>query len=170
MIPVLLGIWIALWVNDWNENKKNQQFLNNVLGSVEKENETNVKELNAIIPRQEMLLDSLNAHLENVDVPILEILSRVQGFKIPAIKNASSQALVNSKPELMEYEVLRILAEIESEHKTLEEKTNYATSFLYRNLNASEKDEKTIFKVLLNDIIDSEHQLQKYFESLRAAL
>ena len=168
MIPVILGIWIALWVNDWKTNKNDIQFLNSVLQSVEQENELNLKEITTIIPKQEKLLENIIQNLNNDETKILEVLSLAQGFKIPSLKNTSSQSLIKSKPELVDYKIIRILADIEGEQKSFENKINYATSFLYQNLNANEKDEKTIFKVLLTDIIDSENQLKQLFEELQS--
>lgn len=168
MIPVILGIWIALWVNDWNTKKNDLQFLNSVLQSVKKENEMNLNEIKTIVSKQEALLESIDQNLQSNETTILEILSISQGFKIPSLKNTSSQNLVSSKPELVDYEIIRILADIQGEQRAFENKINYATSFLYQNLNANERDEKTIFKALLYDIIDSENQLKGLYEELKA--
>ncbi len=168
MIPVILGIWIALWVNDWNKNKNDLQFLNSVLQSVKQENEVNLTEIEQVMPKQKKLLESIGQNLDDNGITILEILSKAQGFKIPSLKNTSSQSLINSKPELVDYEIIRILADLEGEQKTFENKISYATSFLYQNLNADEKDEKIIFKVLLTDIIDSENQLKSLYEELKS--
>ena len=166
MVPIILGIWIALWVSNWNENKKDKQFLERVMQSVQSENKVNLEEISVIRPRQEGLMESVESHLNDNGTTILQILSKSGGFKIPSIKNTSWKALTGSKIELMDYKTLKILTDIEEEDKALESKIDYATSFLYKNLNANGKDEKMIFKVLLNDIIDSENQLEKLFMEL----
>ncbi len=166
MVPVILGIWIALWVSNWNENKRDKQFLERIMQSVQNENKVNLEEVKEIRLRQKRLLDSVESNLNMGKTTILQILSKSGGFKIPSIKNASWKALTGSKIELMDYKTLKILTDIEEEQKSLESKIAYTTSFLYQNLNANGKDEKTIFKVLLNDIIDSENQLEKRFKEL----
>ncbi|PRX54258.1 hypothetical protein [Flagellimonas meridianipacifica] len=166
MVPVILGIWIALWVSNWNENKRDRQFLERIMQSVQSENKVNLEEISVIRPRQEKLMENVENHLNDNGTTILQILSKSGGFKIPAIKNASWKALTGSKIELMDYKTLKILSDIEEGQKAFESKIDYATSFLYQNLNATGEDEKTIFKVLLNDIIDSENQLEKLFREL----
>ena len=42
IIPVTIGILIALYINNWNENQKNTNYINQISSSIDKElNETN---------------------------------------------------------------------------------------------------------------------------------
>ncbi|MEO1263793.1 MAG: hypothetical protein AAFZ15_33605, partial [Bacteroidota bacterium] len=52
MIPVVLGVLIALFINDWKQNKENEQFLNKVLASIDKEMKLNIDEFNSTLPQQ----------------------------------------------------------------------------------------------------------------------
>ena len=60
MIPVLTGVLLALWINNWNENRKNTNYINQISSSISKElketNEDIIKELSF----QKRLIDSLN--------------------------------------------------------------------------------------------------------------
>ena len=36
IIPVIIGILIALVINNWNEDRKNENYLNQIFSSIEK--------------------------------------------------------------------------------------------------------------------------------------
>ena len=162
MVPVILGIWIALWANNCNERQKDTKFLENVLTSIRNENSSNLEKLGEVLPLQKRLLDSINASIGDSTVTILRILNESGGFKFPTINITSWEALVTTKPDLVDYKLISILSDIEEEKRVLQNKNEYATSFLYQNLNASGEDEKRIFSALIGDVIDSENTLENY--------
>ncbi len=49
MIPVILGILIALFINNWKENSDNQKFINTIMANMRLEIKDNVKDLEAFL-------------------------------------------------------------------------------------------------------------------------
>ena len=46
IIPVILGILIALIINNWNENRKEKKYLDQIFTSIESELEESIIDLN----------------------------------------------------------------------------------------------------------------------------
>ena len=66
MIPVIFGILIALWINNWQKSKEDRAFLHHVFSTIEKEHDENIKELQNIIPLHERLTDSIYYHFVSI--------------------------------------------------------------------------------------------------------
>ena len=59
IIPVMIGILIALLINNWNEDRKEKKYLNQIFASINKELEESRIDLKENIPKQQVLIDSL---------------------------------------------------------------------------------------------------------------
>ena len=59
IIPVIIGILIALLINNWNEDRKEKKYLNQIFASINKELEESSIDLKENIPKQQVLIDSL---------------------------------------------------------------------------------------------------------------
>jgi hypothetical protein len=36
IVPIIIGILVALYINNWNENKKDEKYINQILSSIKK--------------------------------------------------------------------------------------------------------------------------------------
>jgi len=109
MIPVILGILIALFINDWKEQVDDKRFMIRVLDSIGKEMESNKNEFREILPLQYALIDSINIHLDNKKTSLAEIVIKANGLKVPIVKNTSWKSILNSKLELIDFEAFQKL-------------------------------------------------------------
>jgi site-specific recombinase XerD len=166
MIPVLLGVLIALWINNWNENRKNTEYITKIKSSINKElKETNddiIKELSF----QKTLIDTLNFYRTNDKVSIFDIMLKADGIHMPSIKINSWKAISRSKIELLEYEKISALASIEEQKEILESKTDLLINFLYPNIKETGSDKKELIILMMQDIIVTEKGIQKEIQAL----
>lgn len=65
MIPVILGIMIALWINNWQKNKEDKVFISHVFQSIQKEHAENIEELQNVIALHESFGDSIDYYVDN---------------------------------------------------------------------------------------------------------
>ena len=166
LITIIVGILIALGINNWNENRKDKKYIDQISSSIHKElTETNADILENIVI-QESFIDSLDYYLEDNKISLLEITMKSNGFYLPTIKINSLKALSNSKIELMEYDKISALANIEEQKENLKTKSERLADFLYSNLKETERDKKEYMKLLISDIINTEKPLQKGIESI----
>jgi len=106
IIPVIIGILVALAVNNWNEDRKDKEYLNQMYSSINNELKESRQEIIEKIPKQQMLIDSIGKYLNNEAVSIFDIVQKTDGIDGPKIKNNAWKAIANSKIELIEFEKL----------------------------------------------------------------
>ncbi|MEM7572643.1 MAG: DUF6090 family protein [Bacteroidota bacterium] len=161
MIPVVLGILIALFINNWQEGLKNQRFLRSVFSSISQEIADNLEELDQIIPLQEAVIDSLEVHLNDDQLSAGEVIIAADGFKLPTIKNAAWRSFLNTKIELIDYELISILSEIEEAKAFMQIKTSKLMDFIFSAIDNNTAESKQILMMHILNVIDSEEQIQE---------
>jgi len=160
IIPVTIGILIALYINNWNENRKNTNYINQISSSIDKElNETN-EDIIDHIQIQKSLIDTLDFYEKNTKISILIAVKKAKGIHMPKIKINSWKAISNTKIELMSYEKVSALANIEEQKKILNTKIENLMNFIYSNTKETGIDKKQLLKLMMQDIISTEKTIQ----------
>ncbi len=166
IVPIIVGILIAMYINNWNENRKDKKYINQIFSSISKElTETN-EDITYIIPTQKSLIDTLKFYSENSKISFLDIMKKNNGFHIPSIKLNSWRAISNSKIELLNYDKVSILANIEEEKTVLKMKSDRLATLIYSNIKKSGKEEKETMIILLMDLIQTETSIQNEIERI----
>ena len=65
IILVVIGILIALSINNWNENRKDKKYLNQIFSSIEKELKESSIDIKKVIPKQLASIDTIEVYLNN---------------------------------------------------------------------------------------------------------
>jgi predicted ATP-dependent endonuclease of OLD family len=149
IIPVIIGILVALAVNNWNENRKDKEYLNQIYASIDKELEESRKDILIKIPKQQKLIDSLGKYLNDETITLYEIIQKANGIHGPQIKNYSWKAIANSKIELIDFEKLSELSEIDESKEGLDLKMESLIGFLNANLKTTDQEKKRGFHVIM---------------------
>lgn len=170
MIPVILGILIALFVNEWKMNRDNERFLDQVLTSISREMEENVTELQEVIPQHQQLMDTIEHYLYDDEIPISEILYNVGGVKGVNIKNTSWQSFLNPYIQLVDYEIISILTDIEESKQHMSRQTASLLTLVYPNVESTEASQKKALWILIGDLFNTEQQLLELHEEFLAGI
>lgn len=166
IVPVIIGILIALFINNWNDERKEKKYLDKIFSSIEKELEESVLDIKKVIPKQRASLDTLQAYLNNDSVSLYDIMMKSGGVFSPVIKMNSWKAFANSKIELIEYEKLTALADIEERKNNLKMRSEKKLDFIFKNFEATSKQKKVILHMMILDIINFEKSFQSKIEKL----
>ncbi|MGB1243201.1 MAG: hypothetical protein ACPG49_11810 [Chitinophagales bacterium] len=164
MIPVILGILIALFINDWKENKDNDQFLNVVMGSISEELKENKTELTRLIEEHKSLLDTIAFYRENEEVSMGAIISKAKGVRVVSIKNTAWKTLMNSHIDLVEYEKISLLTNIAVDKVSMESKFERLTDLIYEKIGSTDNLDKELFHITINDLLYLEGELLESHE------
>lgn len=114
IIPVLVGILLALFINNWRQSVSESNYINNSIISIIKENGENIDELNYSIQRQITFIDTLEYYMEDDRFKLVDIIRKTSGVYTPDLKSTTWKFLIqDSKHTLVEYEFINRLAEIE---------------------------------------------------------
>jgi len=168
MIPIVLGILVALFINNWKESNADADFRDKVMGAIVEELKENKLELEEKIPEHYALLDTIYAYIDSDSVPIGEIVQKVQGVRIVNVKNNSWRAFLNFKIELIEYDYISTLSNIDGGQRHMEKQTDQLIDFIYSNLDDDTEIKKMIFSTLINDILHHEEVLLEDHEAFFA--
>lgn len=169
IIPVIIGILIALLINNWNEDRKEKKYLDQIFTAINSELEESVLDLKDVLPKQQILIDSLGRYLNDETITIYEIIKRAGGVHGSSVKNNSWKAIANTKIELVEFQKLSALTEITESQEFINLKREKLLDFMIDNLISTNKDKKEVFKLLCEEMNSSEKFLLSEIEKFLIA-
>jgi len=164
IIPVIIGILIALLINNWNEDRKEKKYLKQIFTSINNELEENRIDIKESIPKQQILIDTIGKYINDETVAIIDIIKKTDGIHGPNIQNNSWKAISNTKIELIEFEKLSKLSEIDDTNENLKYKKQKLIDFVVDNLKNTDSEKKEIFMLLNQEILSSGKYLQSEIE------
>lgn len=168
IIPVIAGILIALFIDNWNTDRKDKNYINQVLLTINSELKDSKEDIKTIIPQHESLIDSLGLYSNNKNISIMDVVNKSNGINIPQIKTNAWKSVSSSKIDLIDYDKITLLSNIEDEKATLNKKSDFLMSFLYSNIHAVDKNSKLTLELILKDILQTEKTMQKRIEQFES--
>ena len=159
MIPVILGIMIALWINNWQKDKEDQAFLSHVVQSIQIEHEENIMELKEIIPVHNNLIDSIKLYMDDDELIIGEFLNMTDGFKIALIGNTSWKSFISNDFKMTDFDLIKNLSMIDEYKIAYNEQIKRISDFIFKNIKSADQVDKDIFLFVIQDLIDLEEDL-----------
>lgn len=173
ILPIMIGVYLGLVANNWNENQKAEELQNRLLESMKKELKANQKNIEHLLEYHQSLLDSTNAYSERYTIEELNELSAEnfmtsvwRGTKVGTLKNATYQtAMVTGALADMDIDLAIQLSEID-----LIQKDYSATGDKYLNsliqMDSGESLQSTLIFIFsfTMDITSFEKALLKLYE------
>lgn len=140
--------------------------MNQISSSINKELTETTQDIIDNIKTHKALIDTLDFYKKDDKISIFDILMKVNGINMPMIKINSWQAISKSKIELMEYNKISTLANIEEQKELLKYKSQNLMNFIYPNTKETGIDKKELLKLTMLDIISTEETTQKQIEGI----
>ncbi len=159
MIPVILGIMIALWINNWQKDKEDNVFLSHVIQSIQKEHEENIMELKKIIPVHNRLADSIRFYMDDDELVIGDFLGMTNGFKVALIGNTSWKSFISNDFKMTDFDLIKNLSNIDEFKIAYNEQVKRLSDFIFKNIKSADQADKDIFLFVIQDLIYLEENL-----------
>ena len=70
MFTVMIGILIALFINNWNDERKENKYFDQIYVSIQKEVEESLDDIKETIPLQLASIDTIQAYLNDEKVSV----------------------------------------------------------------------------------------------------
>lgn len=166
MIPIVLGILIALFISNWSKNKEDKTFISGVMSSVNMELIENKKSLVGMIESHNSLLDTLSIYLDDESINIGETLNKTNGFQMASIKNTAWKAFINTNMNLVDYQTISELTNIAESKQTYNLQKEKTYDFLLQNVESTGYIEKEKFYMILQSLTNTEMQLLESHNAL----
>lgn len=161
---VVVGVLIAVSIGNYKEKLENEAYLKKTFSTIESEISTSQKDLENVLIRHQQLLTKLQSNIGNNELTIAEFVSKSGGFQIASTKNLSLRFFVSNKAELLNFEVISYLLDIEMKTDILKNKIERLTSFVYEHFDDNDTKAFTEFSLLLAEVIDSEVTLSETYD------
>ncbi|WP_108801927.1 hypothetical protein [Aquimarina sp. Aq107] len=161
IVPIIVGILVALYINNWNEDRKDKNYINRISTSIQNELTESHNDINIKLVQQKTLIDSLKFYLKDDQISLDIIIKKADGIYIPKIRINSWKAISNSKIELMDYQKVSTLADIEEQKDLLQMKAEKLIDFIYSNYKETEKEKKEFMIIMMSEVISTEKSLQE---------
>ena len=161
---VVIGILIALFLNNWNENRKDRRFSEQLLYAVEQEVRISQEDVQRVMELHLERADSLENYLEDDELSLRELIADLGGIQIPEVKNIGLRFFIANKAELVDYQIISDLLEIEFGGDTFQMKMNKLLDFAYERIESTDAESKVLFVVYLYEVIDGEKNLLQLYD------
>lgn len=132
MIPVIAGILIALFINNWQQSYRDEKLLESTLQSLSEEFDKNTENIQSYLPRQTHFLDTLRLYHDDTTLSILDIATKTSGMGSPEIYATNWQLSVNNNSmRLLNFQTINLLSQIESKYQELRDQDRFLYPILY---------------------------------------
>ena len=159
IVIVVIGVLIAVLISNYREKSEDEKFIQKTLLAIENEIRLSKSEVDTVLSKHQQIVEYLSENLENDEETLIEVVMKVGGIQSPGVKNISLRFFISNKAELVSFEVISQLSEIEATQALLFEKMNRLIDFIFENPNEKDSDTKIKLIYYLANVIDSEKTL-----------
>ncbi len=156
---VVVGVLIAVSIGNYKEKKDNEKYVEKTLVAIENEIKSSQAEVDTVLNRHLRLLEILENEMDNSEQSLGDLVSSSGGFQVASIKNVSLRFFISNKAELLEFQVISQLLDIEAQTELLSDKIERLGDFSYNRINDTTQETKLNFAYLVANVLDSEQSL-----------
>lgn len=175
MLPVMLGVFLGLWANNWNEARQQKILETKVLQKIKQDLESNRKSLVDVIDYHMSLADSANAVMARIDEkslfkPIYEIENNRptfwRGTRTGNLRDAGYQtAIVSGVLADMDFELVSLFSEINRSQSSYSlMANNYLQAIISQNSDSKVMDYFVFLMSFSQDISIAEKNLIELYD------
>ncbi len=165
MIPIILGVLIGLLINGWKESYDEKKYLKKALNAIEQDVVGSRASVLSVLDSQQVVMDSLEYYLEIDSVSLIEIFYKTEGLDAPTMKDIAMEFFTSDRGDLIDYELISIMAEIKDGKILINEKFDRLADFINTEMYNSTYQAKEKTAILLADVMESESSLVKIYDS-----
>ena len=159
MIPVILGILIALLINDCRDKKADLRFIDQTTTRIHSELRENLKELQEISAEHHSARDTIRRYMEVDSVSIADLLNKMGGLRGVDIGNTAWKAFLGDKIDLVDPQSIILLTDIDSGKDNLKIFTNKLMNLIYEHMNSNNQHTKILLYTIIGDMLYTEETL-----------
>ena len=175
MIPVVVGILIALFINNLRENYQNKKLLEGTLLSLSEEFKENIEGIQINRQRLTQLLDTLLHYREDSTNSIFDLANKANGIGFAEIHFTNWQiSLNNNSLRLLNIQTVNLLSKIDAKHRELKEQESFIYPIVFGPPFFKKGEEGLAYKkgleIWLTAYIGNEKELLALYEDFEKAV
>jgi hypothetical protein len=162
---VVIGVLIAVSIGNYKEKEDNEKYIKKTLLAIENEIQLSQTDLDSVLTRHLELYEILGDKIGENEETLGELISSSGGFQVAAIQNVSLRFFISNKAELLEFQLISQLLDIELKSESLKDKIKLLSDFAYDHVREKDDEVKIKFAYLLANVIDGEQTLSESYSS-----
>jgi hypothetical protein len=131
--------------------------------AIENEIKLSQSQVDTVLSRHMKAIEYFENNYDKEEKTLAEEIVAMGGIQAPSIKNISLRFFISNKAELLTFELISQLSEIETFKNTLSEKLKRLIDYSYDHMNNNDSETKIKFTYLLANVIDSEEALLRLY-------
>lgn len=164
ILIVVVGVLIAVSIGNYKEQADNEKYIEKTLTAIKSEIELSRQATDSALVRHYALAEGMEELIDNEEQTLGEMVSSLGGVQFPQIKNVSLRFFVANKAELIDFQIIAQLLDIEEQSVILKAKLDRLADFAYEHITESNLETKISFAYMLSDVIDSEESILEAYE------
>lgn len=153
-ISAFLGVLIALLINNWKEEQKEQEFISKSIVSIYNDNKVNLNNIDNQIVLLEQQTDTLFKYLNNKNKSIIDIIRINQGFHTVELTDLSWKILQNSQSvNNIDYNLLTKLMSISQKKNSINLSIDKITDIIYGLAESKNLNDKYRLYIIEKDLL-----------------
>lgn len=163
IFSVVIGVLIALFISNWKQQNDDKKFLDTVLESIEQEIESDHEDVTMVIEKQYALIDTIVHYIEDDQVSLTDCVIKTNGLKVYTAKGNSWWSFLTSKIEVIGYETIAALSEMEDNKQFINVKLDKLMDFFTEKADATSPSDKRMFAIQISNLLDTEEELKSLY-------
>ena len=170
-ISAFLGVLIALLLNNWKEERKENAFISKSIESIYYDNKTNIENISWQIDHLKNQCDTIFLSLQDDQLSVIDVIRKNNGLETVNIIQTGWEILINSQlANKMDYELLTQLTFISSNIVLIENNKNSITEILYKSLESNNTNDKYRLYIILKDLLRMSERFKENAENLNHSI
>ncbi len=154
LVTIIVGISIALFVNNLQERKRDRKVLTATLHGLSQEFSKNVENINKIQPTLERFRDTLQFYEKDMNLSLYDLATKSPGLNTADLYTTNWQATLSSNSlRLLDFETITLLSQIDAKHQELKDQEAILVSIVYSPAMYRSEKEGLEYRNLLNEWI-----------------
>lgn len=158
LLPVTIGVLLALLINNFQGNLREKHFIHKVLRTIVLENEQNILEIGKSLKSQQLAIDTLSFYRTDDSTSLMELIRRIGGIHLPDITNSGADFLLNNHQTSADLNMLIQLSKMNLLVNSLDANSEQILNRLYGDLQSTSSAEKERIQLMLSDLINYEEE------------
>ncbi|WP_397446031.1 hypothetical protein [Polaribacter sp. R77954] len=156
---IIIGVLIALFISNWNENRNNNDYVKKAKNYIKKEVIRNKSDLKSVVEKHDKTIDSLYKFKKRDDYSIRDFLEHMEGFQLSELRNTGLAFFVANKAELIDFKTISQLSSMESLSKFVAFKGKIVIDFIYKKMESTAAKDKETLIIHLEELMETEENL-----------
>lgn len=152
-IPAFLGVLVALVLSNWNEQRKENEFIEKSIVSIYNDNKSNLENIKLQLNNTNRQLDTITHYLNNDKLNIGDIIKKNNGINGEILVQTGWKILENSHLiTKIDYDLVFKLDQMSEGIDIINTRLNNTFDFCYEKLESNKHEDKKRLLILFKDL------------------